>query len=87
MNSYMRRCVYLEAQLLKYRVTIKEISTFKVLYSRVEVGWNTSIVALQVVRGTNGESSARGYNWATLFPGDINTGTWLSRLGQSQMRQ
>jgi hypothetical protein len=25
--------------------------------------------------------SARGYNWATLFLGDINTGTWPSRLG------
>jgi hypothetical protein len=31
--------------------------------------------------------SARGYNWATLFLGDINTGTWPSRLGESQMRQ
>jgi hypothetical protein len=31
--------------------------------------------------------SARGYNWATLFLGDINTGTWASRLGESQMRQ
>jgi hypothetical protein len=28
-----------------------------------------------------------GYNWATLFLGDINTGTWPSRLGESQMRQ
>jgi hypothetical protein len=27
------------------------------------------------------EPSARGYNWTTLFPGDINTGTWPSRLG------
>jgi hypothetical protein len=27
--------------------------------------------------------SARGYNWATLFLGDINTGTWPSRLGES----
>jgi hypothetical protein len=26
-------------------------------------------------------------NWATLFLGDINTGTWPSRLGVSQMRQ
>jgi hypothetical protein len=33
------------------------------------------------------QPSARGYNWATLFPGDINTGTWPSRLGESQMRQ
>jgi hypothetical protein len=31
--------------------------------------------------------SARGYNWATLFLGDINTRTWPSRLGESQMRQ
>jgi hypothetical protein len=31
--------------------------------------------------------STRGYNWATLFLGDINTGTWPSRLGESQMRQ
>jgi hypothetical protein len=29
------------------------------------------------------ESSARGYNWATPFLGDINTGTRLSRLGVS----
>jgi hypothetical protein len=27
------------------------------------------------------EPSARGYSWATLFLGDINTGTWPSRLG------
>jgi hypothetical protein len=33
------------------------------------------------------EPSARGYNWITLFLGDINTGTWLSRLEESQMRQ
>jgi hypothetical protein len=31
--------------------------------------------------------SVRGYNWATLFLGDINTGTWPSRLGESQRRQ
>jgi hypothetical protein len=30
------------------------------------------------------DSYARGYNWATLFLGEINTGTWLSRLGKSQ---
>jgi hypothetical protein len=29
------------------------------------------------------EPSARGYNWATLYLGDINTGTGLSRLGES----
>jgi hypothetical protein len=36
---------------------------------------------------TKREPSARGYNWATLFLGDINTGTWHSRLVVSQMRQ
>jgi hypothetical protein len=25
--------------------------------------------------------NARGYNWATLFLGEINTGTWPYRLG------
>jgi hypothetical protein len=33
------------------------------------------------------QPSARGCNWAALSPGDINTGTWPSRLGESQMRQ
>jgi hypothetical protein len=28
-----------------------------------------------------GKPNARGYNWATLFLGDINTGTWPSKLG------
>jgi hypothetical protein len=40
-----------------------------------------------VVRGDKREPSARGHNWATLFLGDINTGTWPSKLGESQMRQ
>jgi hypothetical protein len=26
-----------------------------------------------------------GYNWATLFLGDINTGTWHYRLGESRI--
>jgi hypothetical protein len=26
--------------------------------------------------------SAQGYNWATLFLGSINTGTWPSRFGK-----
>jgi hypothetical protein len=33
------------------------------------------------------EPSARGRNWTILFLGDMNTGTWPSRLGESQMRQ
>jgi hypothetical protein len=28
---------------------------------------------------------AWGYNWATLFLGEINTGTWPSNLGESQI--
>jgi hypothetical protein len=33
------------------------------------------------------EPSAWRYNWANLFLGDMNMGTWPSRLGKSQMRQ
>jgi hypothetical protein len=35
----------------------------------------TSTVALRVVKATERELSAGGYNWAALFLGDINTGT------------
>jgi hypothetical protein len=31
--------------------------------------------------------AALGYIWAALFLGDINTGTWPPRLGESQMRE
>jgi hypothetical protein len=47
---------------------------------------NTSTVVLQVVRGD--EKGTRGlgvYNWATLFLGDINMGTWASRLGEPRI--
>jgi hypothetical protein len=27
------------------------------------------------------QPNARGYNWATLFMGEIHKGTWPSRLG------
>jgi hypothetical protein len=48
----------------------------------------TLITHLQEIKkATKREHSVRGYNWATLFLGDINTGTWPSRLGESQMRQ
>jgi hypothetical protein len=53
------------------------------LCPRVEAGYNTSTVALRVVRGDKREPSAWGYNWATLFLGDINTGTWTSSLLKS----
>jgi hypothetical protein len=32
-------------------------------------------------------SPAVVYNWASLFLGDINTGTWASTLGESQIRR
>jgi hypothetical protein len=38
-------------------------------------------------RRKKGNPSARGYIWATLFLGDINTGTRPSRLAESHMRQ
>jgi hypothetical protein len=44
---------------------------------------NSSVVVCTHVS----KPSARGYNWATLFLGDINTGTWPFRSGESQMRQ
>jgi hypothetical protein len=30
------------------------------------------------------QPSAVGYNWAALLLGEINTGTWPSRLGESK---
>jgi hypothetical protein len=54
---------------------------------RAEAGKNTSTVALRVGRGYEKGTQCPGYNWAILFLGDIiNTGTWSSRLGESQMR-
>jgi hypothetical protein len=42
----------------------------------MKAGSNTSTVALRVVGGeTKREPSSWGYNWATLFLVDINTGT------------
>jgi hypothetical protein len=32
-------------------------------------------------RWPRGKHSDRGFNWTTLFLGDINTGTWFSRMG------
>jgi hypothetical protein len=53
-------------------------------WSDVEAGYNTSTVALRVVRGDGKETQGRRYIWATLFLWDINTGTWPSRFGESQ---
>jgi hypothetical protein len=41
---------------------------------RVQADLKTT-VALRVVGGDEKDPSAWGYNWATLFLGDINTGT------------
>jgi hypothetical protein len=43
----------------------------------VEAGSNTSTVA---VEGDEKEPGALGCDWATLSLGDLNTGTWSSRL-------
>jgi hypothetical protein len=59
---------------------LKKMKYFSIYDTRVEA-------SLRVVKGDKREPSARGYNWANLFLGDTNTGTWPSRLGESQMRQ
>jgi hypothetical protein len=48
----------------------------------VDADSNTSTAGLRVVGGNEREPSAWGFNWATLFMGDINMGTWSSRLGE-----
>jgi hypothetical protein len=49
------------------------------VWRRVQI---TSAVALRVVKASEREPSAGGYNWTTLFPG---MGTWPSRLGESRI--
>jgi hypothetical protein len=51
----------------------------------VEAGSNTSTVALRVVGGDEKGTQCLGYNWAALFLGDINKGTWPSRLEESRI--
>jgi hypothetical protein len=41
----------------------------------MEVGSNIDTITLRVVGGDEKELSAWGYNRATIFLGDINTGT------------
>jgi hypothetical protein len=47
-------------------------------FGRLTVGRNITSTFAYV------EPNARGYNWASLLLGEINTGTWPSRLGKSQ---
>jgi hypothetical protein len=63
----------------------KQGTRLELSQSRVEAGSNTSIVALRVVGDDEKEPSVWGYNRATLFLGDINTGTWPSKLGESRI--
>jgi hypothetical protein len=49
--------------------------------SNVVAGTNSSTVVLRVVEGDEKGTWCLGfYNWAILSLGDINTGTWSSRL-------
>jgi hypothetical protein len=41
---------------------------------------NATILIEDIVTG----HCAWGYNWASLFLGEINTGTWPPRLGESK---
>jgi hypothetical protein len=54
-------------------------------YSRVEEASNISTVALRAVGTDEKELSVWGYNWTTLFLGNINKGNWPSRLGESHV--
>jgi hypothetical protein len=45
------------------------------------------ITSLRVAKGDEKGTQCLGYNWATLFPGDINTGTWPPGGGVSNPRQ
>jgi hypothetical protein len=54
-------------------------------FSRVEAGSNNSTVVLRVVGGDEKGTQYLGYNWATLFLGGMNTRTWHSRFGESQI--
>jgi hypothetical protein len=47
----------------------------------VEVGLDTSTIALQVIEGNEKEKWCLGDNWATVSLGNINTKTWSSWLG------
>jgi endonuclease/exonuclease/phosphatase (EEP) superfamily protein YafD len=44
-----------------------------------------SVRELDLERLLRVKPNAWGYNRAILFLGDINTGTWSSRLGESQI--
>jgi hypothetical protein len=68
-QKYFRSAIlFLSDGQLADRTPVKENATC------VKAGYNTSTVALRVLRADKREPNAQGYNWATLFLGDINMG-------------
>jgi hypothetical protein len=63
---------------LNFYILFRRNSVFQ--WPRVEAGYNTSTVALRVIEGDEKGTRCLGVNWATLSLGDINTGTWDSKL-------
>jgi hypothetical protein len=55
--------------------------------TRTPAGSNNSTVALRDVGGDEKGNQCLGHNSVTLFLGDIDTGTWPSRLGVSNLRR
>jgi hypothetical protein len=60
-----------------------------IIWSNQKTEQNRKATAYEPLRGPQGSGTpevpelpiARGYSWATLSPGVINTETWYSRLG------
>jgi hypothetical protein len=62
---------------LDFDILFRRSSAFKIpMWRRVQI----FTVALRVVGGDEKGTQCMGCNWATLFLGDINTRTWLSRF-------
>jgi hypothetical protein len=66
---------------LDFHTFFRENSVFKAL---VDSGSNTFTLRCES-EATKREPSAWGYNWATLYLGDINTGTWSSMLRETRL--
>jgi hypothetical protein len=65
--------------------SVSEGEDMKVCNSKSLPGWRRVRIPARSPashkRRRKGNPVPRGYNWATLFLGDIHTGTWPSRLG------
>jgi hypothetical protein len=94
-NCHISGCKFhsgLDTKTYWLTVSCKVTLTSSAMWVPCGGGLNTSKIVLSVTRGDEKEPSARGrvgglYNWATLFLGDINTVTWPSRLGESEIRE